>query len=57
VPDKEKNELLGALGGMKAEIVEINSMATGAELPKKFKPAPPLGEKDRKIKKSKKDKN
>jgi hemoglobin len=56
VPDKEKNELLGALGGMKPEIVEINSAATGGELPKKFEPAPPLGEKDSKIKKSKKDK-
>ena len=57
VPDKEKNELLGALGGMKGEIVENNSMATGTELPKKFSPAPPLGEKDKKIKKSKKSKN
>jgi hemoglobin len=56
VPDKEKNELLGALGPLKAEMVEVNSMATGTELPKKFDPAPPLGEKDKKIKKSKKDK-
>ncbi len=56
VPDKEKNELLGALGGMKAEIVEVNSAATSGELPKKFEPAPPLGEKDKKVKKSKKDK-
>lgn len=56
VPEREKNELLGALGGMKAEIVEVESQATGTELPKKFDPAPPLGEKDRKIKKTKKDK-
>ncbi|MCI0336300.1 MAG: group 1 truncated hemoglobin [Acidobacteria bacterium] len=56
VPEREKNELLGALGGMKAEIVEVESQATGTELPKKFDPAPPLGEKDRKIKKAKKDK-
>jgi truncated hemoglobin YjbI len=52
VPDKEKNELLGALGGMKADIVEVDSAATGTELPKKFKPAPPLGaEKGKKGKK------
>jgi hemoglobin len=54
VPEREKNELLGALGGMKADIVEIESAATGTELPKKFDPAPPLGEKDKKIKKKKK---
>jgi hemoglobin len=54
VPEREKNELLGALGGMKADIVEIESQATGTELPKKFDPAPPLGEKDKKIKKKKK---
>ena len=53
VPAQEKNELLGALGGMKAEIVEVNSAATGTELPKSFKPAPPLGQKDMKIKKQK----
>ncbi len=54
VPAKEKNELLGALGGMKPEIVEVNSASTGTELPKSFKPAPPLGQKDSKIKKPKK---
>jgi hemoglobin len=54
VPEREKNELLGALGGMKSDIVEIESQATGTELPKKFDPAPPLGEKDKKIKKKKK---
>jgi hemoglobin len=60
VPEKEKNELLGALAGMKADIVEVDSAATATELPKKFKPAPPLGvEKGKKgkkkDKKSKKD--
>ncbi len=43
VPDAEKNELLGALAGLKGDIVEAESSATGTELPKKFKPAPPLG--------------
>lgn len=37
VPAAEKNELLGLLGPMKPEIVEINSTATGTPLPKKFK--------------------
>lgn len=46
VPEKEKNELLGALGGMKGDIVEDNSIATGTALPKKFKPAPALGSKE-----------
>jgi hemoglobin len=54
VPEREKNELLGALGGLKNDVVEIESQATGTELPKKFDPAPPLGEKDKKIKKKKK---
>ena len=42
VPDKEKNELLSALAPMKAQIVEVNSDATGTPLPKKFKPAKAL---------------
>ena len=42
VPAKEKNEFLGALGPLKPQIVEVNGTATGTELPKKFKPAPPL---------------
>lgn len=37
VPAPEKNELLGLLGPMKPEIVEVNSTATGTPLPKKFK--------------------
>jgi hemoglobin len=43
VPEKEKNELLGALAGLRGDIVEDESSATGGELPKKFKPAPPMG--------------
>ena len=43
VPEKEKNELLGALAGLREDIVENESSATGGELPKKFKPAPPMG--------------
>ena len=38
VPAAEKNELLGLLGPMKSDIVEVNSQATGTPLPKKFKP-------------------
>jgi len=45
VPATEKNELLGALAGLKGQIVESNSAAIGTELPKKFEPAPPLGSK------------
>ena len=56
VPEKEKNELLSALGGMKKDIVETNSTATGTELPKKFKPAPAL-DSDKAIKKDKKEKS
>jgi len=43
VPEKEKNELLGALAGLRGDIVESESKATGTELPSGFKPAPPLG--------------
>ncbi|MGH9834162.1 MAG: group I truncated hemoglobin [Blastocatellia bacterium] len=43
VPEKEKNELLGALAGLRGDIVENESSAVGGELPKKFKPAPPMG--------------
>ena len=38
VPAAEKNELLGLLGPMKSDIVEVNSSATGTPLPKSFKP-------------------
>jgi hemoglobin len=45
VPEKEKNELLGALAGLKGDIVrsKYDTPDTGTELPKSFKPAPPLG--------------
>jgi len=43
VPEKEKNELLAALGPTKKDIVEKSGdMMTGADLPANFKPAPPL---------------
>lgn len=42
VPEAEKKELLGALGPLAKDIVEVKSTATGTELPAKFKPAPPL---------------
>lgn len=56
VPEKEKNELLSALGGMKGDITESKSTATGTELPKKFKPAPALGSKEEMKMKEKQDK-
>jgi hemoglobin len=43
VPDQEKKELLGALAGLRGDIVENETSATGGELPEKFKPAPPIG--------------
>ncbi len=43
VPAKEKNELLGLLGPLGGQIVEKKGdKKTGAELPAKFTPAPPL---------------
>lgn len=42
VPEKEKGELLAALGPLSKDIVEKKSDATGTALPKAFKPAPPL---------------
>jgi hemoglobin len=42
VPEKEKNELLGILGPLKSQIVEVNSSDTGTPLPANFKPAKPL---------------
>lgn len=38
----EKGELLGALAGMKGDIVEVPGNATGTPLPANFKPAKPL---------------
>lgn len=43
VPDKERNDLMAAIGPLAKDIVEKKkSNATGTELPKSFKPAPPL---------------
>jgi hemoglobin len=42
VPAAEQTELLGLLGPMKPEIVEIDSPETGAALPDSYQPAPPL---------------
>lgn len=42
VPEKEKNDLLGILGPLKAQIVEVQGTATGTPLPADFKPARPL---------------
>ena len=42
VPEPEQKELLGALGGMKDQIVEVKGDATGTPLPSNFKPAEPL---------------
>jgi len=50
VKEKEKSELLGALGPMKGDIVEVKSQDTGTPLPAKFKPAPPLKAKSEKKK-------
>ena len=40
VPDKEKGELLGALGPLGPQIVESQSTAIGTALPAPFKPTP-----------------
>ena len=39
VPKKEQDELLGALGSMKGDIVEVQGSATATSLPKQFTPA------------------
>jgi len=44
VPAAEKNELLGILGSLKGQIVEVNSNETGTPLPAEFKPAKPASE-------------
>ena len=44
VPAREKNELLGILGGLKKDIVEVKGQATGTPLPDKFKPAKPISD-------------
>jgi hemoglobin len=45
VGEKEKTELLSALGTMKADIVEVQGPATGTALPKKFVPVKDSGKK------------
>ena len=46
VPEKEKNELLSAIGPLKKDIVEKpGDNTTGTPLPTNFKPAPPLKQK------------
>src|SRR5204863_5545125 len=42
VGETEKNELLGVLGRMKPEIVEVQSAQTGTPLPSTYEPAPAL---------------
>jgi len=43
VPEKEKNELLAAIGPTQKDIVgKPGDMMTGTDLPANFKPAPPL---------------
>jgi hemoglobin len=44
IKDPERKELLARLAGLRGDIVENESSATGRELPKKFKPAPLLGD-------------
>jgi hemoglobin len=47
VPKPEQDELLNALGTMKADIVEVpSSSATGTVLPKNFNPAPAPAKQD-----------
>ncbi|MEP6911480.1 MAG: group 1 truncated hemoglobin [bacterium] len=45
VPQAEKDELLGILGPLKSQIVEVNSADTGTRLPANFKPARKLSKK------------
>ena len=42
VPEAEKGELLGVLGPMRADIVELESDSTGTPLPDTYRNAPPL---------------
>ena len=42
VPDMAQNELLGILGPLREDIVEVESPATGTPLPNAYQPAPPL---------------
>lgn len=42
VPGAEQAELLGILGPLRADIVEVESPETGTPLPSTYQPAPPL---------------
>ncbi|MDQ3672637.1 MAG: hypothetical protein M3364_09435 [Actinomycetota bacterium] len=42
VPRAEQEELLGLLGPMRDEIVEVESPETGTPLPDNYQPAPAL---------------
>ncbi len=42
VPEKEQQDLLGILGPLRADIVEVESPSTGTPLPAGYKNAPPL---------------
>jgi hemoglobin len=42
VPETEQQELLGALGPMRDEIVEVDSSDTGTALPESYQAAPAL---------------
>jgi hemoglobin len=43
VPEAEQQELLGVLGPMRDEIVEVQSSDTGTALPESYQAAPALG--------------
>ena len=43
VPEAEQQELLGVLGPMREEIVEVPSSDTGTALPESYRAAPALG--------------
>jgi hemoglobin len=42
VPEAEQQELLGILGPLRSDIVEVESPTTGTPLPDSYKAAPPL---------------
>ena len=42
VPQAEQSELLGILGPLRADIVEVEAAETGTPLPDSYQPAPPL---------------
>lgn len=47
VPQPEQQELLAVLGSMRADIVEVQTTATGTRLPAAFKAAPPMADTSR----------